>query len=61
MRVVYRNYRTPVGVLGKDPFKTRARNSKKKVQVAELVKVVNSVKSVRKIQAKKEGVITLVT
>ena len=28
MRVVYRNYRSPVGEVRGNPFKTRARNSK---------------------------------
>ena len=29
MRVVYRNYRSPVGEVRGNPFKTRARNSKR--------------------------------
>ena len=29
MRVVYRNYRTPFGEVKRNPFETRARNSKR--------------------------------
>ena len=29
MRVIYRNYRTLVGAVKRNPFKTRARNSKR--------------------------------
>ena len=29
MKVVYRNYKTPVAEVRKNPFKTKARNSKR--------------------------------
>ena len=61
MRVIYRNYRTLVKELKGNPLNTKARNSKKGIKLLNQKGVVDSVKSRRKIQAKKEGDITVVT
>ena len=56
MRVVYRNHKTPVGEVRRNPFNKKAKNSKR-FQVAELVECQKQKKN----QKKKEGDTTLVT
>ena len=59
-RVVYRNYRTPVGEVRGNLFKTRGRNSKKRFQVAELVRSGRQCRKQKKNPIKEDD-ITLVT
>ena len=54
MRVVYRNYRTSVGEVRGNPFKTRARNSKR-FQVAELVRSGRQCQKQKKNPSKEGG------